>query len=411
MKLRHYPPWLRRGDRSFRIIAIISTYNEADVIEPVLEHLASNGVNSYLIDNWSTDDTVDRALRWRKRGLLGMERFPSSPPEERAEWFKWGDILKRKLAVSRELKADWYLHHDADEIRESPWPGKSLYEGVRLVDRLGYNAIDFRLFNFRPVDDGFRTGCDLKSYFTRYEEEVPKYDRVQIKCWKSGATDIVLADGGHEVRFAERNVFPIEFILRHYPIRGQTHGRRKVFGERKPRFTEAERATGWHLQYDRIETQDYVFVRNPASLRAFDLECARLQLQLEARPTNRVSTESTSSATDFRGFFDQADTDAIAGWACWTPTAEEPVDVDLWDGNQLLGSVRADQFRRDLEEHGVRNGYCGFSMPTPPHLLDGRSHWIWANVAGTSLPLRKSPKVMPAVRPTAEQAPMGRSPR
>jgi hypothetical protein len=47
-------------------------------------------------------------------------------------------------------------------------------------------------------------------------------------------------------------------------------------------------------------------------------------------------------------------------------------------------------------------------MPTPPHLLDDRPHWIWANVAGTSSPLSKSPRVMPAARRTA--APRGRSP-
>ena len=408
--MRSNPPWQRPDAKDFRVVAIISTYNEGDVIESVLEHLALNGVNSYLIDNWSIDDTLERASRWRKHGLLGTERFPPHPPGEGAEGFIWGDILKRKLAVSQDIEADWYIHHDADEIRESPWPGQSLLEAVRLVDRLGYSAVNFRVFNFRPVDDGFATGYDLKSYFTRYEEEVPKHDRAQIKCWKAGAKNIVLTYGGHVVQFAGRKVFPIKFILRHYPIRGQTHGRRKVFDERKPRFAEIERAKGWHLQYDRIETHDYAFLRNPASLRVFDLEQARLEVQLEARPTKRDSEEGLSCPTDYEGFLDRADANAIAGWACWTSTVEEPVDIDLWDGSCFLGSVRADQFRRDLEERGTRNGYCGFVMPTPPYLLDGRPHWIWANVAGTSSPLRKSPRVMPAARRTTSQSSKGSLP-
>jgi hypothetical protein len=400
----------RRDGPSFRVLAIISTYNEGDVIEPVLEHLASNGINSYLIDNWSTDDTVERALRWRDRGLLGAERFPPDPPEDQAAGFVWGDILKRKLDVSREIEANWYLHHDADEIRESPWPGQNLLEALRLVGELGYNAVGFRLFTFPPVDDGFETGCDPKTYFTRYEEDVPEYDRTQIKCWKAGTSEVVLADGGHEARFDGRSVFPIEFILRHYPIRGQSHGLRKVFEERKPRFAEVERAGGWHLQYDHIETQDHAFVKNPASLRGFDLDRARLEVQLDSRPKERNPEESSTTPTSYEGFLDQANENVISGWARCTPEAEEPVHVDLWDGSRYLGSVCADLRRHDLEEQGTRNGYCGYSIPTPPHLLDGRPHWIWANVAGTSLPLRNSPKAIPAVRRTAEQAPTGGSP-
>ena len=40
-------------------------------------------------------------------------------------------------------------------------------------------------------------------------------------------------------RFPGRKVFPIQFLLRHYPIRSQRHGETKVFTERKPRFLES----------------------------------------------------------------------------------------------------------------------------------------------------------------------------
>ena len=43
---------------SFRVIAIIAAYNEEDIISSVIGHLAHNGIDAYLIDNHSTDDTV-----------------------------------------------------------------------------------------------------------------------------------------------------------------------------------------------------------------------------------------------------------------------------------------------------------------------------------------------------------------
>ena len=39
----------------FRIVAIISAFNEGDIISQVIRHLVENGVNVYLIDNRSTD--------------------------------------------------------------------------------------------------------------------------------------------------------------------------------------------------------------------------------------------------------------------------------------------------------------------------------------------------------------------
>ena len=53
------------------------------------------------------------------------------------------------------LEANWFLHHDADEFRESPWPDLDLLGALERVDALGYSAIDFRVLNFRPTHDDF----------------------------------------------------------------------------------------------------------------------------------------------------------------------------------------------------------------------------------------------------------------
>jgi glycosyltransferase involved in cell wall biosynthesis len=264
-----------------RIIAIIAAYNEADVIVQTVGDLIAQGVEVYLIDHASTDQTVELAARHLGRGLIHIERFPeeSGFPVEDAGRFALESQLRRKEQLSSALAADWFIHADADELRESPWLDCNLGEAIARVDALGYNAIDFQLFNFRPVDDRFSPGDDLRAAFP-YWEPAANYDEVQIRAWKRTATPVDLAsEGGHEANFPDRRVFPLRFVLRHYPIRSQAHGERKIFEERRPRFFPFERERyAWHVQYDGMQPGDRL-IHDTTSLRRFDPVEARQHLQ------------------------------------------------------------------------------------------------------------------------------------
>jgi glycosyltransferase involved in cell wall biosynthesis len=268
--------------REFNVIAIIAAFNEGDIIGQVVKHLIDEGVGVYLLDHGSTDGTVAAVEGYLGKGLLRIERFPEDsgfPPEEQGQ-FAWTSILKRKEMLAQELDADWFIHHDADEFRESPWAGVSLAEAIGHVDAAGFNAINFALFNFHPTHNRFRPGADVRKAF-RFYEPPREFDRLQVKCWKKLPVPVDLASsGGHDVTFEGRLVAPIRFILRHYPIRGQAHGTRKVFRERKARFVRSEREQGWHVQYDGIE-KGARFVRDPAELTEYDGARVRVALSLE----------------------------------------------------------------------------------------------------------------------------------
>jgi hypothetical protein len=268
--------------REFSVVAIVSAYNEEDIVAQAIGHLVDQGVHVYLLDHASTDDTVNEAKPYLGRGLLEIETLPSpgagTPPDARE--FTWEAILRRKEALARDLDADWFIHHDADEFRESPWAGIRLRDAIQRVDHLGYNAIDFEVFNFLPTHDRFQRGDDVREAFTFYES--PRdCDRLQVKSWRKVAPVDLVSTGGHDAAFEGRRVFPIRFILRHYPIRSQAHGERKVFRERRPRFAP-EHTRGWHIQYDGIE-EGHCFLRDPATLLAYDPDTARLRLCLEHR--------------------------------------------------------------------------------------------------------------------------------
>jgi glycosyltransferase involved in cell wall biosynthesis len=289
----------------FTVIAILAAYNEGDVVAQVIGDLVRQGLQVYLVDHGSTDDTVAQAEPFLGRGLLEIERLGGGPT------VRWSDVLRRKEELAGQLAADWFVHQDADEFRESPWENLSLCEAIRRVDRLGYDAIDFELLNFRPTHDGFRPGADVREAF-QYYEHAQSFDKVQVRCWRRGehAVDLV-SSGGHDAMFPGRKVFPVRFLLRHYPVRGQVHGERKVLGERLQRFAPEERAQGWHVQYGAM-LAGKGFLRDPASLILYDPERVRLRLLVETR---RVEELEERLAAGGGGGAPAPDTDGAGGGA------------------------------------------------------------------------------------------------
>jgi glycosyltransferase involved in cell wall biosynthesis len=183
------------------IVALFHVFNEELILEATLAHLAAQGIGAYVMDNGSTDDTVAIAQSFRGRGVVGIERFPEVMPAERP--YDLASLLRRKAQLAVELRrrgARWCMHYDADEIRQSPWPGVSLAEGLRLVKRAGYNAVDHVVVSFVPTDEDFRRGMSPTEHFRYYLPE-PILLR-HIKAWIQGRRPVDLAAvGGHEARF------------------------------------------------------------------------------------------------------------------------------------------------------------------------------------------------------------------
>ncbi len=251
----------------FRVVVLMSAYNEEDIIVPCLQYLIKQGLEVYLIDNWSTDSTVELASEFLGKGLLAIEKFPQRRPPAH---YVWGDILSRIEQLTEEIEADWFVFQDVDEIRTSPWQGSSLRDAILKVDREGFNCIDHTVITFYPIDNAFSAGEDFQAYFRYFEFSDKPGQFIEIKAWKNLGRRISLSkSGGHEVQFNGRRPYPFRFLLKHYPIRSQAHGEKKIFRERKPRWHSQERAKGWHTHYDHID-KGHSFLRRPDELKLFD---------------------------------------------------------------------------------------------------------------------------------------------
>jgi hypothetical protein len=339
----------------FTVVAIVAAFNEADVIGPVVSDLIEQGLQVYVLDDGSTDGTVAAVEPFVGRGVLAIERL-RAPAAGEPPPFDWEGILRRKAELAAELDADWFIHHDADEFRESPWPHLSLNDAIRSVDALGFNAIDFLSLDFWPVHDRFRAGDDVRTVFTGWSKSAP-YDRLQIRCWKKTAAPVDLASsGGHEASFAGRHVFPMRFILRHYPIRGQAHGERKVWRERRRRLRAEERARGWHVQYDDVR-EDTSFIRDAATLTPYDGDAVRIGLALRHRGVEALEASLQAALDRARADLDaerleveRRDAEIERTRIAWERKADEATALHRELGEQNARAAAQDSEVRHLTE-------------------------------------------------------------
>ncbi len=213
--------------------------NEELYLSRAIEHLYGQGIDTCLIDNESTDSTLKIAKDYLNRGIFRIESIPYNG------FFELAKILACEEQLTKEIEADWFIHHDADEIRQACAPYKTLYEGINAVDGLGYNAINFDEFVFLPTsDDESFEGTDYVEKMRYYYFFEPAPLR-HIKAWKNSAQLLdFVASGGHMANFADRKIYPVNFILRHYIALSRAQVINK-YGKRKYSPEEIEQR-GWH---------------------------------------------------------------------------------------------------------------------------------------------------------------------
>ena len=224
---------------ALRVVALLTVRNEELYLDRCLRHLISHGIEICVIDNESTDKTAEIGRRYLGKGVLRIETIGFNGT------FELEKILENEERLSREIDADWFMHHDADEIREPPAPYKTLLEAIVDVDQRGYNAINFDEFVFIPtLEQSDVVPSDHVSEMKHYYFFEPVLQR-QVKLWKSGLQKVDLrSSAGHRVKFPGRQIFPRPFILRHYIALSASHWITK-YETRK--FSERELVRGWHV--------------------------------------------------------------------------------------------------------------------------------------------------------------------
>jgi hypothetical protein len=160
------------------------------------------------------------------------------------EVYRWTSLLEWKMQWAGEIAADWFIHHDSDEIMHSYRPGETLASAISRVAQTGANVINLDEFVFLPVDHDYVPDCagpqPLKHYYF-FEPHPLRLNRI----WRSGLGFSMVDSGGHRIGGEKILVAKESLALRHYIVRDQSHASSK-YSSRV--FDPDELAKGWHFQ-------------------------------------------------------------------------------------------------------------------------------------------------------------------
>ena len=252
-----------------RIVAILASYNEQRYIQVCLDHYLQQGIEVYLLDNDSTDNTLEIARNYLDKNLIGIERIP------RHGMYQWQKILKRKEQLADEIQADWLMHADPDEIRVAPNTTQTLAQAIMEVDQQGYNAINFMEYTFLPVREfPDHDNPDFQKTMRWYYPFAPRHPH-RLNAWKKqsrhwpglkslarellrnrrwGVPSVNLHDsGGHLVKFPGIKPYPVDFKLKHYIVLSLEHAIqkyvKKTFDPKEIAGSHGWRATAKEHEY------------------------------------------------------------------------------------------------------------------------------------------------------------------
>jgi hypothetical protein len=253
-----------------RVVALLATFNEERFVASCIEHLVRHGVSVYLIDNESTDRTLELAERQLGRGLIGLETLP------RDGTFSLGSILRRKQELAGTLEADWFMHHDADEVRLPPRSTQTLAGALAELDAQGYNAANFFEFTFVPTaeepdHDHPRFQETMRSYYP-YQPRFPN----RLNAWKAqpGPVDLI-GTAGHRVEFPGLRMWPESFPMRHYHFLSRAHARVKYGGRVRTADEERRGWGGWRsavAAYAATAPDDLLPLPHASELREYETD-------------------------------------------------------------------------------------------------------------------------------------------
>jgi hypothetical protein len=131
----------------FRFFAVLGTWMEEDVVEATVRNAFAQGVEAvYVVDNASTDATVERAI---EAGATLVETFHTKHYEERVRILLMNGVVAR-MSLASDAPHVWWLWLDADEFPEGP-DGMTIAEYLTTLDRR-FRVVGSTYYNHFPTE-------------------------------------------------------------------------------------------------------------------------------------------------------------------------------------------------------------------------------------------------------------------
>src|SRR5262249_7570008 len=132
----------------------------------------------------------------------------------------------------------------------------------------------------------------------------------------------------------------------------------------------------------------------PASLK--DGNPHTVRIRFEASTTDLSGSPApvncgAGGPPNYVGFVDHAGCDTIAGWAADRNRLNTIINVQIYDGNNLIAIVAANGSRPDVGAFLGDNGVHSFAITTPASLRSGSAHTVHIKFEASATDLSNSP--------------------
>jgi len=228
---------------------IVFCYNEELIIEECLKHYLSQGIDLVVVDNQSTDSSMNI--------VAGLRSVENAHPGKiidvvniKTEGYQWQEILSFACDYMHKnlCHYEWILLIDADSFFYSPIKRMPILEFMDFVKKRGYNIIDGELHDFFPTerdDVSIRSAVERMRYCRLYSDRITPQHRIFLY---HPSVDFHTYRG-HTCLRDDARVFIVRFIYNHYKWQSYEHGMKKIFEERMPRFVERKTGANEHPHY------------------------------------------------------------------------------------------------------------------------------------------------------------------
>ena len=228
---------------------MLSVYNEADIVEEVIENLLSHDLALTVLDNGSNDGSYEICRKFADRGDIELDRWTP-------QGLDLQELTIRLFKSAAKHSPDWLVFCDADEILETPAKSGTLRGAIEAAEASGCNLIQFDRYDF------FMTDADDLSIFSPTQ-------RLNFYSWQGDCNYRAFKNvqGVQGVpSFAHLPQFPPQcrykiasekLVLRHYPYRSREHALSKIDNIVSKIGQDTGERKGWQRRYLRLASEGH----------------------------------------------------------------------------------------------------------------------------------------------------------
>lgn len=203
-----------------RMLGVLLCYNDADILADAIEHLILNGHDLVVWDHGSSDATPQILERYRAH-IVEHRHVPRD-----VDFYGLYQAMSQNLIEHWAALYDWISWPDQDEILEGPDRSMGYASHVARALAAGHDWVQFNNYNYwwTPSDSAaIASPVRRVRHYALFGDCSPR-----IRAWRAARTNIRLFNHNP----LEGHKAPVNFNLRHYPMRSEVQMQRRLDKDR-----------------------------------------------------------------------------------------------------------------------------------------------------------------------------------